>query len=180
MQENLASIERHQNEAGVRLGRFTCTMPRVAEVTGSEKSPPGGDTLQAKKRGTTCWSEPFRSGGLCRPPVDKARRYLRSDDADAALPLGVAQTLHPPGSLVEGGETGAKVCGITTVCGRTAEERVTADRIAQCFQVPDSSFQRRISIPSYEIRVKAELQLSNFHSSTREGFNFFLKCCCQL
>lgn len=25
---------------------FTCTIPRVAEVTGSEKSPPGGDTLQ--------------------------------------------------------------------------------------------------------------------------------------
>lgn len=63
----------------------------------------------------------FCYAGLCRPPVDKARRYLRSDDADAALPLGIAQTLHPPGSLVEGGETGAKVGRITTVCGRKAD-----------------------------------------------------------
>ena len=29
----------------------TCTMPRVAEVTGSEKSPPGGETLQEKNGG---------------------------------------------------------------------------------------------------------------------------------
>ena len=27
----------------------TCTIPRVADVTGSEKSPPGGDTLQWKR-----------------------------------------------------------------------------------------------------------------------------------
>ena len=26
----------------------TCTIPRVAEVTGSEKSPPGGDTLHTQ------------------------------------------------------------------------------------------------------------------------------------
>ena len=31
--------------ASIRPGcRLTCTMPRVAEVTGSEKSPPGGET----------------------------------------------------------------------------------------------------------------------------------------
>lgn len=45
-------LEQHQIETGVRLGPFTCTMPRVAEVTGSEKSPPGGDTLTHKKGGT--------------------------------------------------------------------------------------------------------------------------------
>ena len=34
----------------------TCTMPSVAEVTGSEKSPPGGDTAP------TTVTEPSRSG----------------------------------------------------------------------------------------------------------------------
>lgn len=29
---------------------LTCTIPRVADVTGSEKSPPGGDTLQLKQK----------------------------------------------------------------------------------------------------------------------------------
>lgn len=28
---------------------LTCTIPRVAEVTGSEKSPPGGDTLRTQQ-----------------------------------------------------------------------------------------------------------------------------------
>lgn len=91
--------------------------------------------------------------------MDKARRYIRSDDADAALPLGIAQTLHPTGSLVEGGETGAKVGRITTVCGRTADKE-----IAQYSKGPDSSFQRLISLPSDEIRVKVK-------SLLKEGFN---------
>lgn len=29
----------------------TCTIPRVAAVTGSEKSPPGGDTLKQSNHG---------------------------------------------------------------------------------------------------------------------------------
>ena len=37
-------------------GVLTCTMPRVAEHTGSEKSPPGGDTAP------TMETEPMRSG----------------------------------------------------------------------------------------------------------------------
>lgn len=34
----------------------TCTIPRVADVTGSEKSPPGGDTAP------TMLTDPSRSG----------------------------------------------------------------------------------------------------------------------
>lgn len=49
--------------------------------------------------------------------------YSRSHDTDAALPLRVAQALHPPSTLIEGGETGAQVGRITAVCGQIQEMR---------------------------------------------------------
>lgn len=54
--------------------------------------------------------------------MDKSRRYLRSDDADAAFPLGVAQTFDSTGSLIERGKTGAEVGRITTVCVRREDK----------------------------------------------------------
>lgn len=51
-------------------------------------------------------------------PSSGVKMYSRSYNTDAALPLRVAQTLHPSGTLVEGGESGAQVGRITAVCGR--------------------------------------------------------------
>lgn len=39
----------------------------------------------------------------------------RSYDADAALSLWIAQALHAAGALVEGGEPGSQVGGVTAV-----------------------------------------------------------------
>lgn len=61
------------------------------------------------------------------------RLYLRSYNTDAALPLRVAQTLHPSSSLIEGGETGTEVGRITTVCGRIREKTLAVRRVTQCF-----------------------------------------------
>lgn len=81
-------------------------------MTGSEKSPPGGDTLRKQQQ--------FFSYRVCTAmsPSSGLKWYSRSYDADAALPLRVAQTLHPSSTLIEGGETGAEVGRITTVCGQ--------------------------------------------------------------
>lgn len=86
----------------------------------------------------------FCYAGFCRPPVDKARRYLRSDDADAAFPLGVTQTLDPPGPLIEGGETGAEVGRIAAVCGRTADKQWLQTTFF-FLKGADSSFQRFVA-----------------------------------
>lgn len=56
-----------------------------------------------------------------RSPSSDKKLYSRSYDADAALSLRVTQTLHPSSSLIEGGETGAQVGGITAVCKHTQE-----------------------------------------------------------
>lgn len=43
-------------------------------------------------------------------------QHSRSNNADAAFPLRIPQTLHSPGSLVERGQPGTEVGWITTVC----------------------------------------------------------------
>lgn len=43
-------------------------------------------------------------------------QHSRSNNADAAFPLRISQTLHSPGSLIERGQTGSEVGWITTVC----------------------------------------------------------------
>jgi len=57
---------------------------------------------------------------MCRVMAPSSWKKInsRSDNTDAALPLRVAQTLHPASTLIEGGETGAQVGRITTVCGQ--------------------------------------------------------------
>lgn len=50
-------------------------------------------------------------------PSSDIKQYSRSYNTDTALPLRIAQTLHPASTLVEGGETGTQVGRITTVCG---------------------------------------------------------------
>lgn len=85
-------------------------------MTGSEKSPPGGDTLRKEQKGELSYS-PYN---MCRvmSPSSGTKLYSRSYNTDAAFPLWVTQTLHPSSTLIEGGETGAQVGRITTVCGQ--------------------------------------------------------------
>lgn len=95
---------------------FTCTIPSVADVTGSEKSPPGGDTL---------WEAQFQLGcfdNRLMAPSSGQKLYSRSYDADAALSLRVAKTLDPSSTLIKGSQTGAKIGGITTICGQTRDK----------------------------------------------------------
>lgn len=59
--------------------------------------------------------------GVMAPPSG-LRFYSRSYDADAALPLRVAQALDPSSTLIKGSQTGAKIGRITTICGQRWEK----------------------------------------------------------
>lgn len=66
------------------------------------------------KKQLLCHTKPARKN--CSQRRGKARQHSRSNNADAAFPLRIPQTLHPPGSLIERGQTGTEVGWITTVC----------------------------------------------------------------
>lgn len=91
----------------------------MADVTGSEKSPPGGDTLRKEIiLGYTLLLQSPMEQLIRRErlPSSVGKLYLRPHNTDTALPLGVAQALDASSTLVEGGQPCTQVSRVTTVC----------------------------------------------------------------
>lgn len=67
-----------------------------------------------KKKKVLCHTKTARKN--CSQCRGCAVQHSRSNNADAAFPLRISQTLHSPSSLVERGQAGTEVGRITTVC----------------------------------------------------------------
>lgn len=74
-------------------------------------------------------------------PSSGPKWYSRSYDADAALPLRVAQTLDPSSTLVKGSQPGPEIGRITTVCGQTRDRHTAVSvnvEIQQRFDIEEA------------------------------------------
>merc|ERR1740123_2455981 len=92
-------------------------MLRVADVTGSVKSPPGGETPEDL--------HDAQGGGRHRICEVAAGRRDRADDSDGALPFRTPEALHTSAALIERREPCTEVSRVSSIgrhLGKTARD----------------------------------------------------------
>lgn len=101
------------NNLAAVLGEPRLSIYLLTPIFLSSAAAQSNETFFSEERKKVSYKTVRKKCSWCR---GKAMQHSRSNNADAAFPLRISQTLHSPSSLVERGQTGTEVGWITTVC----------------------------------------------------------------